>query len=106
MGVFKEDESLLSVDLTGPYFDLFVEVVREDPPYRFGENEQVYERLLELGLANWSHAVDIRFPEDVVFIDRTLAGHFGNLSRLRAVGPWRDLLLRYTEASLQHSSPC
>lgn len=95
MKVFHEDESPLSSELTDPYFDLFAEIVRERPPYTFGENEQLYERLLELGVANWAHAVDISFPEDVVFIDRALAGHFGNLCRFGAVGPWRELVLKY-----------
>ena len=35
------------------------------------------------------------FTEDAIFIDRALGGHFGNLSRLRATGPWRELVFRY-----------
>jgi hypothetical protein len=47
-------------------------------------------------MSNWQDATDIRFPRDVVFIDRTLVGLFGNLSKLRATGPWRKLLRKHT----------
>ena len=76
--------------------DLFSEIARESPPYVFGEDEGLYDKLIELGLANWSRAMDIQFPEDIVFVNRTMGGHLGNLIRLRASGPWRDLLLKYT----------
>ena len=42
------------------------------------------------------NANDIRFPRDAVFIDRTLVGLFGNLSKLQATGPWGELLRKYT----------
>jgi len=32
----------------------------------------------------------------LVPIDRSLAGHFGNLCKLGATGPWRDIVLEYT----------
>ena len=37
----------------------------------------------------------MEFPSDVIFVNRSLSGHFGNLSRLGATGPWRDLVLKY-----------
>ncbi|UCF68490.1 MAG: AarF/ABC1/UbiB kinase family protein, partial [Acidobacteriota bacterium] len=95
MGVVKTGGYPLDSRLTTPYVELIREVFRPEPPYRFGEDQTLYERLFELGLANWTEASDIEFPEDIVFIDRSLAGHFGNLGRLRATGPWRELLLRY-----------
>jgi hypothetical protein len=50
-------------------------------------------------MANWQNASDARFPRDMVFIDRTLVGLFGNLGKLRATGPWRELLIEYTSAA-------
>jgi hypothetical protein len=50
-------------------------------------------------MSNWHNASDIRFPRDMVFIDRTLVGLFGNLSKLRATGPWRRLLRKFTATS-------
>ena len=100
MGVGTEAGEELSRDLLDPYFELLVGLLREEPPYRFGEDEEIYEKLFELGMANWSKASDITFPEDLVFIDRSLGGHFGNLVRFGATAPWRELVGRYTEAAL------
>jgi len=33
------------------------------------------------------------FPKDIIFIDRTFGGHFGNLCRLNARADWRAILL-------------
>jgi predicted unusual protein kinase regulating ubiquinone biosynthesis (AarF/ABC1/UbiB family) len=96
MGVFKKGGVPLSVEILDPYIDLVIDILREDPPYVFGEDEELYERMLELGAANWSHSRDVQFPEDIIFIDRSLAGHFGNLIRFRAAGPWRQLVDTYT----------
>ena len=101
MGVGTESGEPLSRELLDPYFELLVELLREDPPYTFGEDEEIYDKLFELGIANWSKATDITFPQDLVFIDRSLGGHFGNLARLGATGPWRRLVREYAEAALR-----
>lgn len=93
-GITKGGEPL-AFELIEPYIELFGEILRAEPPYSFGEDEDMYEKLLNLGMANLSQARDISFPRDMVFIDRTLGGHFGNLSKLRATGPWRELVGQY-----------
>ncbi len=98
MGVFKEGGEPLPREMTDPYVDLVQDIVRASPPYTFGEDSSIYETLYELGMSNWQNATDIRFPRDVVFIDRALVGLFGNLGKLRATGPWRKLLRKYTAA--------
>jgi len=98
MGVFKEGGEPLPREMTDPYFDLVQDIVRASPSYTFGEDSSIYETLYELGMSNWQNATDIRFPRDVVFIDRTLVGLFGNLGKLRATGPWRKLLRKHTAA--------
>lgn len=95
LGVYKKGGIPIDEDVVYPYVDLLQEMVRADPPYEFGEDERLYEKILELGMANWSQSMDTRFPEDVIFIDRSFAGHFGNLTRLRAMGPWRELVEGY-----------
>ena len=95
LGVYKEDGVAFSREVVDPYVDIFSEIIRPDPPYTFGEDEALYEKLIDLGKANLDEARDIRFPRDVVFIDRSLAGHFGNLSELRATGRWRDMVEKY-----------
>jgi predicted unusual protein kinase regulating ubiquinone biosynthesis (AarF/ABC1/UbiB family) len=99
IGVYRENKQgkvALPPGLVDPYIDLFGEILREDPPYVFGDSEELYRDLMALGISNWTEATDIQFPEDIVFIDRALAGHFGNLNRLRAAGPWRELVMKYT----------
>jgi predicted unusual protein kinase regulating ubiquinone biosynthesis (AarF/ABC1/UbiB family) len=100
MGVEIGDGSPLPDEYVQPYAKIFEPIVREGSPFTFGLDDDIYSQVFEHGLANWSRVKDIRFPEDLVFIDRALGGHFGNLSRLRATGPWRDLVLRYTRAAL------
>jgi len=92
LGVSMGDAPL-SAELTTPYVELFAEILREDPPYSFGENENLYHELIDLGMTNLPHAADIWFPRDIVFINRSLSGHYGNLSRLEATARWRDLVL-------------
>jgi predicted unusual protein kinase regulating ubiquinone biosynthesis (AarF/ABC1/UbiB family) len=96
MGVFKEGGTPFPRDMTDPYVDLVQDIVRASPPYTFGDDSSIYETLYDLGMSNWRDASDVRFPRDIVFIDRTLVGLFGNLGKLRASGPWRELLLQYT----------
>jgi predicted unusual protein kinase regulating ubiquinone biosynthesis (AarF/ABC1/UbiB family) len=97
MGVYKEGAARtpLPLDLTTPYVEIFATILRDHPPYRCGEDPEFYDRLIELGMANWSKAMDIAFPEDIIFIDRSLSGHFGNLGRLHAEGPWGEIVRQY-----------
>jgi len=95
MGVFREGGEPLQQELTDPYVDLFAQILREDPPYTFGSDDRIYRELIQLGIASVGEAVDIRFPQDVIFVDRSMAGHFGNLGRLRATGSWRSLVKSY-----------
>ncbi len=97
MGMFMNDGSLMPPETIEPYLEMFGEVLRADPPYSFGEDEGVYQRLFDVGMSNWQYSMDMKFPEDVIFINRSLGGHFGNLTRLGATGPWRELVLRYAE---------
>ena len=96
LGVYKESGAQLSRETTDPYIDLMQDIVRASPPYTFGDDGTFYRAIYDLGISNWQEASDIRFPRDMVFIDRTLGGLFGNLGKLGATGPWRKLLREYT----------
>jgi predicted unusual protein kinase regulating ubiquinone biosynthesis (AarF/ABC1/UbiB family) len=95
MGVHMIDGERLPSDVVDPYVEMFGEILRAEPPYTFGEDGELYRRLFDLGFANMEYGRDIVFPEDAIFVNRSLGGHFGNLSRLGATGPWRDIVLRY-----------
>ncbi len=97
MGIFMRDGSPMPAPTIEPYLQLFGQVLREAPPYTFGEDPGIYQRLFAIGLSNWEYSREMQFPEDAIFVNRALGGHFGNLARLRAAGPWRELVLRYAE---------
>jgi predicted unusual protein kinase regulating ubiquinone biosynthesis (AarF/ABC1/UbiB family) len=97
LGVYKGDHVPLPMETIEPYIGVFSEIYREAPPYTFGQSNALYRQLFDLGMSDLPDAIDLHFPEDVVFIDRSLGGHFGNLGRLRATGPWRDIVLHYAE---------
>ncbi len=95
MGLYMNDGSALPSEAIDPYVEMFGEILRASPPYTFGDDEDLYRRIFDLGMSNWQRSTDMQFPEDAIFVDRAFGGHFGNLSRLRATGPWRDLVLHY-----------
>ena len=92
MGVRTEPGEVLSDELIAPAADLVLEVLGEGVPYRFGGDDEIFRRLLEVRSTHHGEVKTVRFPHHVVFVNRTVVGHFGNLSRLRAAAPWRDLL--------------
>jgi len=67
-------------------------VLADAHPYRFGGDAQIFREVFDLTTSRFGEVKDIRFPHHIIFIDRTAAGHFGNLSRLRAAAPWRQML--------------
>ena len=99
MGMVMDGGAPLPAEAVDPYIELFGEVLRSDPPYTFGDDDgALYRRLFDIGFSNLAYTAEMRnmqIPEDMIFIDRALGGHSGNLSRLRATGPWRDLVFRY-----------
>jgi predicted unusual protein kinase regulating ubiquinone biosynthesis (AarF/ABC1/UbiB family) len=96
IGLSMRDGRTIAVDVIEPYIDLIAEVFRAEPPYTFGEdNDAIYREIMRLGFEDWDVKTEIDFPEQVIFINRSLTGHFGNLSKLRATGPWRELVLKY-----------
>ena len=98
MGIIREkSDEPIPASLIDPFFEIAAEIVRADPPYRFGEDMEIYEKLFAVGRSNWNDASDIVFPRDMVFIDRTLGGLFGNLARLGACAPWRELVAAHID---------
>jgi hypothetical protein len=82
----------VSAELVAPGLDLVLRVLDDARPYRFGGDDQIFRQLFDTTTSRFAEAKDIRFPHHIVFIDRTVVGHFGNLSRLRAAAPWRRML--------------
>jgi predicted unusual protein kinase regulating ubiquinone biosynthesis (AarF/ABC1/UbiB family) len=92
MGIGTASGAPVSAGLIAPAVDLVFKVLDNARPYRFGYDDQLLHQIVDNNLGHFGEAKDIRFPHDIVFINRTAAGHFGNLSRLRAAAPWRRML--------------
>jgi hypothetical protein len=92
MGVSAGSGGPVSAELVAPALDFVQKMLDDEHPYRFGGDDQLFRRLFDTATSRFAEAKDIRFPHHIIFIDRTLVGHFGNLSRLRASAPWRRML--------------
>ena len=92
MGVTTASGAPVSAGLIAPALDLVFKVLADEHPYRFGYDDQLLRRVIENNLSQFGEAKDIRFPHHIIFINRTAAGHYGNLSRLRAAAQWRRML--------------
>ena len=92
MGISTASGAPVSAGLIAPALDLVLKVLDAEHPYRFGYDDQLLRQIVENNLSQFGEAKDIRFPHHIIFINRTAAGHFGNLSRLRAAAPWRRML--------------
>jgi predicted unusual protein kinase regulating ubiquinone biosynthesis (AarF/ABC1/UbiB family) len=104
MGVYKEKSGEpVAQPLIDPFFDIARDILREHPPYRFGDDSAIYESLFEIGRSSWWETTDYVFPRDIIFIDRTLGGLFGNLSRLKAAAPWRSLLTKLIRIPIERA---
>jgi len=93
MGIHRAGGKAIDLEMIRPYFELLRQPFGETD-YAFGET-RIYEKLMELGRTYWYEALDIQFPKHIVFIDRTIGGHFGNLNRLKASARWRDILQKH-----------
>ncbi|MEK7435582.1 MAG: AarF/ABC1/UbiB kinase family protein [Pseudomonadota bacterium] len=92
MGVSTASGGPVSAGLIAPALELVFKVLDEARPYRFGYDDQLLRQVIDNNLIHFGEAKDIRFPHHIVFINRTAAGHYGNLSRLRAAAPWRRMV--------------
>ncbi len=92
MGVSTASGGPVSAEVVKPVLDLASKMLDDERPYRFGYDDQLLRQLFDMHVSRFDEMKDIRFPHHIVFINRTAAGHFGNLSRLRAAAPWRRML--------------
>ncbi|MBW7859372.1 MAG: AarF/ABC1/UbiB kinase family protein [Leptonema sp. (in: Bacteria)] len=88
-GFFTTQKNQLSIDLLKPHFDL-IHKIFPDKQEAFGSDPFVYAEIAKLGRDSWQESKHIVFPSDIVFIHRTLGGHFGNLRRLAAKANWNQ----------------
>ena len=92
MGVSTASGRPVSAELVAPALDFVHKMLDDEHLYRFGCDDQRLRQLFDMTTSRFGELKDIRFPHHIIFIDRTVVGHFGNLSRLRAAAPWRRML--------------
>lgn len=92
MGVHRFDGAPLPWKMIADFADLFQEVLKPGGCYTFHQDGDMYDRVFALGQQYLPESMHMVFPRDVVFIDRTFSGHFGNLCRLNASADWRAIL--------------
>lgn len=90
-GIQHQSGRPLEFDFLRPYMEFYTELI-PDRESTFGELTDVYNRMWDMGRGDFLETRNIVFPTDVMFVHRTLLGHFGNLRTLKARGNWRQFL--------------
>ena len=99
MGVYKASGEKISWEMAKDFADVFQEIFATRDHFTFGEDDDIYTRLISLGHKYINESMSFIFPKDVIFIDRTFSGHFGNLCHLNAQADWRALLIEHLETA-------
>ena len=68
-------------------------------PFRFSNESEIYEIAFDVKGTHLRELTDVGLPPDMVMVNRSLGGVFGNLCRLEASGAWRQLLAPYARFS-------
>lgn len=100
IGAARVDGSPIDFEILEPHLELTAEVLRAAPEYRFGEDPELWDKVMEAKMEHLSSSRDLSFPAHVILVGRSLTGHFGNLSRLQAGGPWGEIAGRYASRAL------
>jgi len=103
MGVYnRRTGRAMPVDLLSPLAREAMTIVG-DAPFRFSRETDVYDILLDSKITYTSELAGLVLPADLVFVNRTLSGLFGNLCRLQAEGRWREVIEPFAAAATDSS---
>ena len=92
MKVYKlSNRRPLRLDLITPISDVVMEIVGEQP-YQFSNDTKFYDIVFAWKSSHFSEINDMNLPADMVFVNRTLGGLFGNLCRLHAREKWKEVI--------------
>ncbi len=104
MGVHKANGDPMPWQMAADFADVLQEFFDPVAHYTFGNDAKIYARLYEIGNKHISESMSMVFPKDIIFIDRTFGGHFGNLCRLNARADWRSILLSHMSHAFTDSA--
>jgi predicted unusual protein kinase regulating ubiquinone biosynthesis (AarF/ABC1/UbiB family) len=95
MGIFKKKSNRpIPRKILDPMAREAVAIVGAEP-FRFSNESKIYEIAFDVNGQFLRELTDVGLPPDMVMVNRSLGGLFGNLCRLEACGRWRDLLMPY-----------
>ena len=97
MGVYRADGGTVPWEMIKDYADELQKIITPAGDYTFGVDSDIYKRLKVLGQRYLDQFMVMVFPRDIIFIDRTFNGHFGNLNRLHARADWRTIVKNHIE---------
>ena len=98
MGVYRADGKPVPWEMIKDYSDELQKIITPEGDYTFGVDHDIYKRLQVLGQRYLDQFMVMVFPKDMIFVDRTFNGHFGNLNRFRAQADWRTIVIEHLEA--------
>ncbi len=87
MGIHRSDGSPLSDKVLLPPLEI-IKSIFSGEEYIFNENKEIVNKMVLLKKNNIVEVMDAVFPKEMIFIDRTVVGHFGNLGKLQAKLNW------------------
>lgn len=92
MGIHKDNGNPIKINVVEDWFVIYEKLLYEK--YCFGsiESTRLIEKIRQLGKRHFLESLDLVFPADVIFVDRAMAGMFGNLGKLGACGNWVELI--------------
>ena len=93
VGVHRVDGPPVSLEMISDIASIARRPFENEDGYQFGSDRTLFRDLQGVAVRHWKESMRLTFPKDVVFVDRTLSGHLGNLVRLRSWGPWNKMLL-------------
>lgn len=80
------------LDYYKPWRDIFMKPLLGDEPYDFGHSSLQQEAMKLIPGFITKYMKSFQPPVEMVFLDRVVVGHYGNLRKLGAVGQYRGLL--------------
>ncbi|TVR02964.1 MAG: AarF/ABC1/UbiB kinase family protein [Deltaproteobacteria bacterium] len=90
LGARLPDSPPVDADFYRPWRDIMLEPFL-GTDYNFGE-ARLQEKARKLLPDFFRNIQSFQPPVELAFLDRTIGGHYGTLRRLRATGPWRDIV--------------
>ncbi|MCB1174614.1 MAG: hypothetical protein KDK39_13675 [Leptospiraceae bacterium] len=92
MGIHKHDQSPIPVQVIQDWFTIYEQVFYQEYCFGSGNANRLIRQIRELGQRHFLESLDLVFPADLVFIDRTLGGTFGNLAKLETCAHFGNLI--------------